>query len=170
MSYSDDMCEEIKLLKELDCPEWVIEHSKGVSRKACEIASNFEDANMELVRVGGLLHDVGRSQTNSIEHAIIGAQILRERGYSEDLANFVERHIGTGLSEEDAKELGLPVKSYVPQTLEEKIVSHADNLFNGADEVDVDFTINKWKRKLGENHPSIERIKEIHEELVLRFE
>ena len=26
------------------------------------------------------------------------------------------------------------------------------------------------KRKLGENHPSIEKIKEIHEELVLRFE
>lgn len=166
----DYMDDEIKLLKELGCPQWVIEHSKGVSRKACEIASNFDDVDMELVRVGGLLHDIGRCKTNSIEHAVIGAQILRERGYSEEIVKIVERHIGTGLSEEDAKELGLPVKSYIPQTLEEKIVSHADNLFNGADEVDVDFTINKWKRKLGENHPSIERIKEIHEELVLRFE
>ena len=75
------MDEEIRLLKELGCPEWVIEHSKGVSRKACEIASNFEDVDMELVRVGGLLHDIGRSKTNSIEHAVIGAQILKERGY-----------------------------------------------------------------------------------------
>ena len=155
----DYMDEEIELLNELNCPEWVIEHSKGVSRKACEIASNCDD-----------VHDIGRSKTNSIEHAVIGAQILRERGYSEEIINIVERHIGTGLSKEDAKELGLPIKSYVPQTLEEKIVSHADNLFNGADEVDIDFTIEKWKRKLGKNHPSIEKIKEMHEELVLRFE
>ena len=166
----DYMEEEIELLKELNCPEWVIEHSKGVSRKACEIASNFDDVDMELVRVGALLHDIGRSKTNSIEHAVIGAQMLKERGYSQDMINIVERHIGTGLSEDDARELGLPIKDYTPQTLEEKIVSHADNLFNGADEVDIDFTIEKWKRKLGENHPSIEKIKEIHEELVLRFE
>lgn len=164
------MDKEINLLIEVGCPEWVIEHSKGVSRKACEIASNFEDADMELVRVGGLLHDIGRSKTNSIEHAVIGAQMLRERGFCEEIVKIVERHIGTGLNEEDAKELGLPIKDYTPQAIEEKIVSHADNLFNGADEVDVDFTIEKWKRKLGENHPSIEKIKEIHEELVLRFE
>lgn len=164
------MDEEIKLLEELGCPDWVIEHSKGVSRKACEIASNFKDVDMGLVRVGGLLHDIGRSQTNSIEHAVIGARILKEKGYSQNIIDIVERHIGTGLSEDDAKTLGLPIKSYIPETLEEKIVSHADNLFNGADEVDVDFTIEKWKWKLGENHPSIERIKEIHEELVLRFE
>ena len=164
------MNEEIELLKEVGCPDWVIEHSKGVSRKACEIASNFDDVDMELVRVGALLHDIGRSKTSSIEHAVIGAQMLKERGYSQDIINIVERHIGTGLSEDDARELGLPIKDYTPQTLEEKIVSHADNLFNGADEVDIDFTIQKWKRKLGENHPSIEKIKEIHKELVLRFE
>ena len=142
------MDEEIKLLKEFDCPEWVIEHSKGVSRKACEIASNFDDVDMELVRVGGLLHDIGRSKTNSIEHAVIGAQILKERGFSDEIVNIVERHIGTGLSEEDSKELGLPIKSYIPQTLEEKIVSHADNLFNGVEEVGIDFTIKKWEKKI----------------------
>ena len=164
------MCEEIKLLEDLGCPQWVIGHSKGVSRKAVQIAGNFDDVDVELVRIGGLLHDIGRSKTNSIEHAVIGAKIVADLGYSIEIVNIVERHIGTGLSEEDAKELGLPIKDYTPQTLEEKIVSHADNLFNGADEVDVDFTINKWKRKLGENHPSIEKIKEIHWELVGRFE
>ena len=69
------MDEEIELLKEVGCPDWVIEHSKGVSRKACEIASNFDDVDMELVRVGALLHDIGRSKTYSIEHAVIGKQI-----------------------------------------------------------------------------------------------
>ncbi|MBQ6813129.1 MAG: TIGR00295 family protein [Methanobrevibacter sp.] len=164
------MSRELKLLKDAGCPEWVIEHSKGVSRKAVEIASNFDDADSELVRVGGLLHDIGRSKTNSIEHALIGASMLKDLGYSQDIVNIVERHIGTGLSEDDARELGLPIKDYTPQTIEEKIVSHADNLFNGADEVDVEFTVNKWKRKLGENHPSIEKIREIHYELVGCFE
>ena len=89
---------------------------------------------------------------------------------SQEIINIVERHIGTGLTEDDARQLGLPIKDYTPQTLEEKIVSHADNLFNGADEVDVEFTAEKWKRKLGENHPSIEKIRKNHEELVLRFE
>ena len=160
----------IKLLKDIGCPDWVIGHSIGVSNKAVEIGTNFDNVNIELLRFGGLLHDIGRSQTSSIEHAVIGARILSKLGFRQDLVNIVERHIGTGLTEEDAKELGLPIKDYTPQTLEEKIVSHADNLFNGADEVDVDFTIEKWKRKLGENHPSIEKIKEIHEELVFRFE
>ena len=53
--------------------------------------------------------------------------------------------------------------------LEVKMLEVAMAVENGADEVDVEFTIEKWKRKLGENHPSIEKIKKIHEELVLRF-
>ena len=117
------MDEEIKLLKELNCPEWVIEHSKGVSRKACEIASNFDDVDMELVRVGGLLHDIGRSKTNSIEHAVIGAQILKERRYPQEIINIVERHIGTGLTEDDARQLGLPIKDYTPQKFPMQIIS-----------------------------------------------
>ncbi len=51
-------------------------------------------------------------------------------------------------------------------TLEEKIVSHADNLLNGSDEVDVDFTANKWRMKLGENHPSINQLYKNHQELI----
>lgn len=160
---------EIKLLKELNCPEWVINHSIGVSNKALEIASNFDDVDNKLLKTGALLHDIGRSKTNSIEHGIIGANILRELDFSEEICLIVERHIGTGISEEESKKLGLPVKSYIPQTLEERIVSHSDNLFNGADEVTVEFTMNKWRRKLGENHPSINEIQIIHEELVGRF-
>lgn len=160
---------EIKLLKELNCPDWVIGHSIGVSNKALEIASNFDDVDKKLIKTGALLHDIGRSKTNSIEHAIIGANILRELNFSEEICLIVERHIGTGISKEQSQNLGLPIKSYIPQTLEERIVSHSDNLFNGAAEVSIDFTRDKWRRKLGENHPSINEIQIIHEELVGRF-
>ena len=161
---------EIKLLKEVNCPEWVINHSIGVSNKALEIASNFDNVDKDLIKTGALLHDIGRSKTNSIEHAVIGAKMLEELGFSKEICLIVERHIGTGISKEEAIKLNLPPKSYVPETLEERIVSHSDNLYNGADEVSVDFTINKWKRKLGENHPSIDEIKVIHKELVSRFD
>ena len=161
--------DEIELLKSVGCPDWVIEHSKGVSRKAVEIARNFDNVDVELVRVGGLLHDIGRSKTSSIEHAVIGARMLEDMGYSKEIANIVERHIGTGLDEDDARELGLPVKSYVPQTFEEKIVSHADNLFNGSQEIDVEFRVDNWKMKLGKDHPSIDQFIKNHEELVERF-
>lgn len=95
--------------------------------------------------------------------------MLEDMGYSKEIANIVERHIGTGLDEDDARELGLPVKSYVPQTLEEKIVSHADNLFNGSREIDVEFRVDNWKMKLGKDHPSIDQFIKNHEELVERF-
>ena len=34
--------------------------------------------------------------------------------------NIIERHIGAGITEEEAVNLGLPKKSYLPETLEEK--------------------------------------------------
>ena len=40
----------------------------------------------------------------------------------------MEKHIRGGLTKEEAKELGLPVKDYTLRTLEEKIVIYADRL------------------------------------------
>ncbi|HEX3014726.1 MAG TPA: HD domain-containing protein, partial [Methanobacterium sp.] len=57
-------------------------------------------------------------------------------------------------------------KDYIPLTLEEKIVAHADNLTHWDQEVDLDFVIKKWKERLGENHPSIPRIIKLHQEIV----
>lgn len=157
---------EIELLKKVGCPEWVINHSIAVYKKALEIAKYYPEANQELIRKGALLHDIGRSKSNDINHAYIGGKIAKELGYSQEVINIIERHIGTGISKEDAEKIGIPIKDYTPQTLEEKIVSHADNLLNGSDEVDVDFTANKWRMKLGENHPSINQLYKNHQELI----
>ena len=94
----------------------------------------------------------------------------REYGYPEEVQNIVERHIGAGLSEDEAIKLGLPKKSYIPQTIEEKIVAHADNLISGTKEVDVDFDIAKWKRKIDEPEEDIKRLIELDNELIKAFE
>ena len=81
-----------------------------------------------LVRAGALLHDIGRSRTHGMMHAVAGAEVARELGLPEALVHIIERHIGAGVVREEAARLGLPPKEYLPLTLEEKIVAHADNL------------------------------------------
>lgn len=161
---------EIELLKKENTPENVIEHSLAVYKKAMEIASNFENADEDLIKKGALLHDIGRSKTHGITHAIEGVKIAERYGYDKDVLNIIERHIGAGITEKEAEKLGLPVKSYLPETLEEKIVAHADNLISGSEEVDIDFVIEKWKRRIEDSEDNIERLIQLDNELIKAFE
>ncbi|RBQ23419.1 Ribonuclease Y [Candidatus Methanobinarius endosymbioticus] len=160
----------IELLKEEGCPPWVIEHSIVVCKKAKEISKHF-DVDQDLIEKAALLHDIGRSKTNNIKHAIIGADIVVEHGFSEKVATIIEKHVGSGISEKEAIELGLPKKNYIPNTIEEKIISHADNLINRSNEVNIEFVAEKWKKYNVKNlEESIYRLKKVHEELVGNFE
>lgn len=160
---------ETELLKKEGCPEWVIKHSIKVYEKSKQIAKNFPNANMELIKEGALLHDLGRSRTNGINHGVIGAKLALEHGYSEEVAKIIERHIGAGISKKEAIELGLPPKSYEPETIEEKIVAHSDNLLNGSDFVDIEYTINKWKKRIENPEDSIKKVRILNYELIGKF-
>ena len=161
---------ELELLERENTPENVIQHCVAVCKKAMKIAANFDDADKALIQKGALLHDIGRSRTHGITHAVVGVEIAREYGYPTEVLNIIERHIGAGITAEEAAKLGLPEKSYVPQTLEEKIVAHADNLISGTKEVDIDFVIDKWKRTIEDSDDNIERLIELHRELITTFE
>lgn len=160
---------EIEILKKEKTPENVIDHSIAVCRKAIKIAENFPDADLNIIRKGALLHDIGRSRTHSIRHAIIGCEIAREYGYPEEVLNIIERHIGAGITKEESSQLNLPEKSYVPQTLEEKIVAHADNLISGIKEVDVDYVIKKWQSRMKNPDDNIKRLIILDKELIQDF-
>lgn len=154
------------ILEEFNCSFFVIEHSQAVMLKATQLAMDFElEVDLDLVKKGAILHDVGRSQTNGIKHAIVGAEIIRNEGFPTEIVKIVERHIGAGITKEEALILGLPPKDYVPITLEEKLVAHADNLIHGTKEVELDFVIKKWKNNLGEDHPSIPKLIKLHSEV-----
>ena len=158
------------MLERENTPENVIQHCIAVCRKAMKIAANFDDADKDLIRKGALLHDIGRSRTHGITHAIEGVEIAKGYGYPVEVLNIIERHIGAGITAEEAVKLGLPEKSYVPETLEEKIVAHADNLISGTKEVDVDFVIEKWKRTIDNSDDNIERLIMLDNELIKAFE
>ncbi len=162
----------LKALNDSGCPQNVIAHSRAVSKKALDIAINFRDlsakqVDMEQVECGALVHDIGRSKTHSIKHAVAGAEILRNLNFPDEYVKITLKHIGAGIPLDEAKLLGLPEEDYMPSTLEEKIVAHADNLVNGTVEVEMDFILAKWERLFGKNHPAISRIKKLNEELLL---
>ena len=156
----------IDIYKKLECPEEVMSHCQAVKKRALLLAKSFSlQVDLELIKNGALLHDVGRCRSNDIRHAIVGAQILEKMEFPQELTRIVERHIGAGITPQEARELGLPPKDCTPKTLEEKIVAHADNLVHNQEEVGLAFVLRKWEKKLGSEHPSLERLKKLHQEV-----
>lgn len=152
----------IDILVKAGCDKDVIEHCKAVAGLAVKIGA-LCNANIRLVEVGALLHDIGRSKTHTIRHAVEGAWILKEQKFPLEVVHIVERHIGAGIPKEDTKKLGLPRKDFVPETLEEKIVAHADNLIAGTRKEKVENTIKKWR--IDGLEDGARRIEKLHNEL-----
>ena len=161
-----DTTEALNLLRRCRVPEKVIEHSLAVSELAGELASRARvPLDKELVRVGALLHDLGRARTHGIEHGVEGARLARSLGLEERIVRIIERHIGAGIAEEEAVSLGLPPGDYLPETPEEKLVAYADNLILGTRRLSFEESLERFKRVLGENHPSIKRMLRLHREV-----
>lgn len=148
----------------------VIAHCKAVARLAKEMADwidgNGTLVDIDAVEAGALLHDIGRSRTQGIDHAVVGANLVLEAGYPEGLAAIVRHHIGVGLDRHEAEALGLPVADYTPQNLEELIVSHADNLTRHVAYRSLEDTLAHFQLKgldrvadqVAENHQDLERL------------
>ena len=152
----------IELLKSAGCSKKVINHCKAVRDVAVKIAEKA-NADMKLVEASALLHDIGRSKTHGITHAIEGVKIAKELGLPDNIIKIIERHIGAGLSKEEAKKIGLPVKDYTPKTLEEKIVCHADSLIDNSKKQKIEKEI---KRALKNNQKEYAiRLLVLHKEL-----
>jgi uncharacterized protein len=166
--------EAIELLRKSGCSPDVIEHCKTVASYAREIALDIRNCaqkrgdhvmiDIDLVFAGGLLHDIGRSKTHGIFHAVEGARIAVDNGLDKKLVNIIERHIGAGIPEGEAVGLGLPAKDYMPLTIEEKIVAHADNLVYGARVENIDELVARLRKK-DLDEKIIRRIIELNNEI-----
>jgi len=155
------------ILIEAGCSPGVIAHCRAVSRTAVSLAGQMRRVKVdgELVRLGGLFHDIGRARSHDIHHAIVGVQIGREMDFPEPLLTIIERHIGAGITANEAERLGLPKKDYLPLTPEEKIVSYADNLTKGTDAMHFDDAVRRFRDILGPEHEGIELLYRQHEEI-----
>ncbi len=113
--------------KELSfCPAHDINHVMRVYNLAVTIAEK-EDADMDVVRAGALLHDIGgakedRDRTGQTDHAIEGAKmaysILKDLDYPEDKIKHIQDCIRTHRFRSESR----------PETIEAKIIFDADKL------------------------------------------
>jgi len=118
----------IEYLVEAGCKKRVIIHCCTVRAVAEEMLTGIKDADRELTIAGALLHDIGRAEDHSIMHAYIGSKMVEKLGLPKELVDIVRKHTGAGLDADDVADMGLPAGDYMPRTIEEKIVAHADNL------------------------------------------
>ena len=152
----------IRLLIEAGCKRRVVVHCCTVCTVADTMASGT-GCDMALVHAGALLHDIGRSEDHSIMHAVIGAGIARSLGLPDEVVEIIRRHTGAGLDEEDVREFGLPPGDYIPRTLEQKIVAHADNMVSDNRLVPHGRSVEKLLSKGSERGAA--RIEDLHNEL-----
>ena len=164
--------EALNCLAKAGCSQRVIEHCKTVSKFSVKIARVFQkkgfNIDIQLVEVSGLLHDIGRSKTHSVDHGVIGGEIASSLDLPNSVVRIITRHVGGGVPKEEATQLGWPTKDYLPQTLEEKIVCYADKRVEGLRTVSIEKALRKYSARLGKSHPAINRIKKLHEEIAAK--
>ena len=156
-----------KVLIDAGCSPGVVAHGRAVSKFAAGLAQSISviPIDIELVRLGGLLHDIGRSRTHGVGHAIAGVEIGRRLRFPQPLLDIIERHIGAGITADEAERLGLPRKDYLPLTPEEKIVSYADNLTKGESPMSFEDALERFCAILGADHEGIALFQSQHAEI-----
>lgn len=137
----------------------VFTHCKIVSEIAEQcIAKKQLTVDVELVKVGCLLHDIGvyelldkngkeREDIHYITHGIRGEAILKKEGFPEAVWRFGSHHTGVGLTKQDIVKgnLPLPMQDYLAETPEEALVMYVDK-FHSKD-VPPCFNSFEWYKK-----------------------
>ena len=121
------------------------------------------DCDIDLLRAGAFLHDIGRSVDHSIMHAVIGASIAADLGQPREVVEIIRKHVGAGLDEQDVIEMGLPKGNYIPDTIEQKIVCHADNMVSDNKFVPHTYSVDRLMHKGSVR--GARRIADLHKEL-----
>ena len=101
------------------------------------------NVDIPLVEVGAILHDVGRSVTHTVDHAVEGAKIAKKADLPESIISIIKRHVGGGITQNETLKLGWKNDIYIPLPNEEKIVSYADKLIEKSKIAPIENTIEK---------------------------
>lgn len=162
--------EALSFLIQSGCASNVVRHCGAVSNYAVKLAKALDkkglNVNVRLVEIASLLHDIGRSKTHNVDHAVVGANIARSLELPNSIVLIIERHVGGGIPKAEARRLGWHARDYVPQRVEEKIVCYADKRVEGLQVISIQNTLEKYAARLGKTHRGIERIERLHQEFV----
>lgn len=121
-----------------------MQHCQSVAKEALDIAKRHHlPITHEKIMTAAMLHDIGIFLTNApsigctgsepyIRHGILGAELLRKEGFSEEMARVAELHTGAGLSADEIRQqdLPLPHRDFLPETVLEKLICYADKFYS----------------------------------------
>jgi uncharacterized protein len=161
----------LELIREVGCSSPVEDHVKEVYslgmdmiRRSIEHGTgSVEELDLDLLKAGLILHDIGRSRTHSINHITEGVKIARELNFDERLVGIIHNHIGAGITAREAAKLGLPEEDHLPLKWEEKIVCHADSLVGNRSRRTLSEAVDKLRSKGAQK--GAERMENLHLEL-----
>jgi putative nucleotidyltransferase with HDIG domain len=80
-------------------------HTYRVWRGALYIGQR-EKVDLLTIQLAALLHDIGRSRTQGMAHAVEGARIAQNLGLPQEVVAIIERHLGAGLTPTSAPSSG----------------------------------------------------------------
>lgn len=136
--------EEIRALHEKYAPtrrtfDLIYTHSNIVCALAEQVIDRRQlPLDIDLVRAGSLLHDIGvyrlygpsgeLDHAGYVRHGVLGYELLHDLGFPDAICRFCSCHIGMGLSRDDVIRQGLPlpVDDYLAKSREEELVMFAD--------------------------------------------
>ncbi|MDE6484213.1 MAG: HD domain-containing protein [Duncaniella sp.] len=121
-----------------------LHHCRQVADKALDIARKKNlPLDADIVESAAMLHDIGIFLTDApsidchgkspyIAHGILGARLLRDAGFCDEICNVAEHHTGAGITTDEVvnQHLPLPVKDYLPQSLLERLICYADKFYS----------------------------------------
>jgi uncharacterized protein len=159
----------IELLRKNSCSPQIISHCQSVADISMEIANQLKrrglKLDLNLVEAGALLHDIGRSKTNSVEHGLVGAQIAESEGLPLTVVQIIKTHVGGGFTAKEAAGFGWPQGVYSPLNLEEKIVSYADKLVDNSKRGRIPIDVEIERLRAAGHKDAAERVRKLHEEI-----
>ena len=157
----------LQFLLENRCHPKVVRHCKAVAELALKTADILKkkDGKIDchLVEIGALLHDVGRSKTHTVHHAVVGAELAKAAGLPEPVISIIRKHVGGGITTSEAEELGWPTDNYMPISIEERIVSYADKLIVDSKEASIEITIQKLIKE--NKKEAANRVRKVYEDI-----
>jgi uncharacterized protein (TIGR00295 family) len=143
--------EALRLHRKCGSNDAIIRHCRIVAKVTAILAEEFRRQGKEIdskaAVAGALLHDIGRNRVQTVRHGLEGSEILKGEGVDEAVVQIVRRHVGAGISPEEAKTLGLPDLDYVPRTREQVVVCFADKIVEADRVRPFEEEVRRFKRK-----------------------
>ncbi len=153
----------LALLGKYRCAKGIVDHCLTVASVSKILADGMvlrgKGVDMLALLAAARLHDIGRSRVQTVMHGLEGARILQQEGVDEEVVEIVRRHVGAGISADEARKLGLPDLDYIPRTLEQRTVCFADKMVDSITVRPFELEVQRFVRK-GHDVPRLLALKE----------